>query len=196
MSEIAKAGRLELNAYLHGAIHDGTFSRLHNTLRISQADVRWLRCIRTILHHLGQGSWIYREGRRPMWVVETTYRLKAMDLSSDLEKVAYGRGYFDAEGGLPRSFDDRLYIQFAQKDRVDLEEVWRVLRGLGIECGQLHNPSVRADADYWRFYVCAASHERFICRVGSWHPRKRDRLDVRLARVAEGPTSPAHRSPC
>jgi hypothetical protein len=52
LSEIAEAGRLDLDAYLHGAMHDGTFSRLHNTLRISQADVRWLRCVRMILHHL------------------------------------------------------------------------------------------------------------------------------------------------
>jgi hypothetical protein len=82
------------------------------------------------------------------------------------------RGYFDAEGGLPQSPGARFYIQFTRKDRVELKKVKAILAGMGIDCGEMHNPSVGVDPNYWRFYVRARSHRDFAEKVGSWHPRK------------------------
>jgi hypothetical protein len=48
----------EARAYLFGAAHDGTFNRLHATLRISQADPRWLEVLKLLLRKLGSRSWI------------------------------------------------------------------------------------------------------------------------------------------
>lgn len=44
-AEIDRATSGEIRAYLGGASRDGTFNRLHRTLRICQADVRWLRVL-------------------------------------------------------------------------------------------------------------------------------------------------------
>jgi LAGLIDADG-like domain len=90
------------------------------------------------------------------------------------------RGYFDAEGGIPRNRDARFYVQFVQKNREDLARVQSFLNDLGIRCGRIHNPSFRVDPDYWRFYVLADSHENFIRHVGSWHSRKRSLLEARM----------------
>jgi hypothetical protein len=57
-----------------------------------------------------------------------------------------------------------------------------VLVDMGISCGRLHNPSARIDPGYWRFYVLARSHQEFLSRIGSWHPRKRLFLSPRTKR--------------
>jgi hypothetical protein len=67
-----------------------------------------------------------------------------------------------------------------QKDREDLDELRTMLEEQGISCGRLHNPSSSVDPDLWRFYVLAKSHRDFIERVGSWHPRKRGLLELRI----------------
>ena len=88
------------------------------------------------------------------------------------EKIAYVRGYFDAEGGVPRNSANRFYIQFVQKDFEELEKVRNMLEELGIRCGKIHNPSIKVDPEYWRFFVRAQSYQRFIELIGSWHPIK------------------------
>ncbi len=95
--------------------------------------------------------------------------------------MAYARGYFDAEGGIPRDPSSRFYVQFVQKDRADLDELRLRLETQGLSCGRLHNPSAAVDCDLWRFYVLARSHEEFMRRVSSWHPRKRRLLEARFA---------------
>lgn len=90
--------------------------------------------------------------------------------------MAFARGYFDAEGGVPVQQSSRFYIQLVQKDHSDLDRLRRILEQAGICCGRLHNPSRRSDPDYWRFYILAASHQDFIRVIGSWHPRKRQLL--------------------
>lgn len=180
LAEAEKATAAEAREYLLGAAHDGTFNRLHGTLRISQADPRWLDVLRKLLSKLGSRSWVYREGKRDVWVIESTCRLdQSNDPANDLERTAFARGYFDAEGGSPRNLSDRFYLQFTQKDRADLVRLRSVLLRLGIECGKVHNPSERVDPNYWRFYVLTNSHQKFLSRVGSWHPRKRLILQAR-----------------
>lgn len=80
---------------------------------------------------------------------------------------AYARGYFDAEGGIPRDSKARFYVQLTQKNRDDLVDLRRRFERLGLNCGRLHVPSASVDPDYWRFYVATRSHDRFIQEVSS-----------------------------
>jgi LAGLIDADG-like domain len=180
-AELLAADARETRAYLLGASRDGTFNRTHETLRISQSDPRWLTGLQVLFLKLGSRSWIYREGRRNVWVIETKHRLEDETiLRARTEKSAFVRGYFDAEGGIPRNTADRFYIQLVQKDLADLTRVRTILEEIDIHCGRIHNPSISVDSDYWRFYVLAESHEDFIRSVSSWHPRKRMLLDRRI----------------
>ena len=174
------------SAYLLGALHDATISQMHRTVRYGQSDVGWLEGIAVLCTNLGQKSWIYREGReRNMWILETSSRwlTSASGLGSTEEQLAYARGYFDTEGGVPRDSTARFYIQLVQKNRIDLANLKAMLEGLGIVCGKLHNPSTRVDDALWRFYVAARSQRTFVESVGSWHPRKRALLERWIARM-------------
>ena len=187
--EIARADGEFLRCYLQGALRDGTASPRHRTHRFGQSDPAWLAAIRQALTLLGHRSWTYREGRsRSFWILET--RAEFLDVRFDPCPVmgrsagrAYARGYFDADGGMPRSDGARLYLQYTQKDRADLERLRRLLEVEGISCGRIHNPSVRVDPDYWRFFVRASSWQAFLSRIGSWHPIKRPLIDARLGRM-------------
>lgn len=182
LSEVAACTEQEAVAYMCGAMHDGTRSALHRTIRISQSSKGWLCVLERVLAKSGSRCWSYREGSREMWVVEAVDRLPTLGhLKDPTEQVAYVRGYFDAEGGFPRSPAARSYVQFAQKNFDDLAEVKSYLQGLGIRCGSIHNPSVRVDPNYWRFYVAAASQRDFLQLVRPWHPRKRGSMQIRFA---------------
>ncbi len=147
-AELRRADSDEARVYLLGAFRDGTFNRLHNTIRIAQSDIRWLRVLRVLFWKLGSQSWIYREGDRNVWVVEMSCHLEHVHGFHGLrEQTAFVRGYFDAEGGMPTRSSDRFYIQIAQKNHADLEQVREILVNLGIRCGRIHNPSARVDPD-------------------------------------------------
>ena len=170
-----------LLAYLHGAARDGTFNRRHGTWRITQSDQSWLRLLQRQISRLGRKAWLYREGSRNVWTVETKLDLSdPVTYGSRFERIAFARGYFDAEGGVPRAVSARFYVQYVQKDLRDLSRVRVLLEAEGISCGRVHNPSWRVDPGFWRFYVRAASLPRFATIVGSWHPRKREILNVRF----------------
>jgi hypothetical protein len=185
-AELLDAGAKGLEAYLQGALKDGSRSARHNTHRIGQKEQSWLRFLARILDVLGHRAWIYREGRtREFWILETAASFLSVDynpapLVGTREGLFYAKGFFDAEGGMPKSVDARLYLQFTQKCRPTLETLVEILRSARIECGRIHNPSWQIDPDYWRFYVRAASHQRFMTLVGSWHPRKRLQIDNRM----------------
>ena len=181
LQEVNACDASAARAYLLGAAHDGTFNRVHSTLRIAQADPRWLEVLRALFAKLGSRSWIYREGQRNVWVIETSCTLEsARGFNYADEQAAFVRGYFDAEGGIPTKRRTRFYIQFTQKDKTDLGHVRSLLCALGVSCGTIHNPSKRVDPNYWRFYVAASSVTAFIGQVGSWHPRKRPLLAQRV----------------
>jgi hypothetical protein len=185
-AELLRTGAKGLEAYLQGALRDGTRNARHRTHRFGQSDRRWLDVIGWILDLLGSRSWIYREGRqRSFWVLETTapflsLQYEAAALAGTVEGLCYARGYFDAEGGMPRHPEARLYFQLCQKDRTDLERLRRILESWDISSGRVHNPSRRVDPEYWRFYIRAESHQRFMSLVGSWHPRKRQQMRDRM----------------
>lgn len=185
-AELLAANAKGLEAYLQGALKDGTCSARHRTHRIGQSDPRWLTLLGSALGILGYRSWTYREGRsRKLWVLETTAPFLSLGydpspLVGTEEGLHYVRGYFDAEGGMPKNPDTRLYIQFCQKDSVSLGAVVEILWSWEISCGRIHNPSHRVDPDYWRFYVRRESQERFMGLVGSWHPRKWEQIETRM----------------
>jgi len=177
-------------AYLFGAAKDSTRSSLHKTTRFGQSEREWLETIAGILDRLGFRSWIYREGRsRNFWVLETSapFLREPLDFSNASESMtfSYARGYFDADGGMPRVASARLYFQFVQKDRVDLNLLRDLLVSVGMGCGALHNPSRQADPNYWRFFISARSHIDFMKRVGSWHPVKASLMAKRLTLESE-----------
>jgi LAGLIDADG-like domain len=144
------------------------------------------RCTRLLLEERGQKAWMYREGStRSFWVLETSAKWLAdqPSFATSEERRAYARGYFDAEGGIPRSATARFYIQFVQKDRADIAKLQAILQYEGTVCGKLHRPSRVTDHPVWRFCVAAASQRDFVSRVASWHPRKRSLLAAHVGRV-------------
>lgn len=167
-----------IQAYLQGALHDGTFSQ-NRRFRFSQSGTSWLAVLQNLLADLGYRSWIYREGKmRKVYVLETLapfldFHFDPDRLTSREEQIVYVRGFFDAEGGIPIRYRSRFYIQLVQKDRTKLEKIRHILMNVGIAVGIIHNPSVRVDPDYWRMFIRTASHRKFAEVVGSWHPRKR-----------------------
>lgn len=173
-------------AYLQGILGDATYNKTHKTHRISQANREWVEKIKVLLLSVGDKSWIYREGKnRKVYVLETTSKKLSLDfdpmkLQSDDEKIAYIRGYFDAEGGTAHDERVRFYLQFAEKNKNRLEKVKNLLDGLGIQCGKIHCPSSKADPDYWRFYIRANFYDEFIKKIGSWHPRKQKIFSNRM----------------
>lgn len=179
--------KLELmQAYLYGAFHDGTISRLHRTFRFCQKEREWLEMIQNMLKESGFNSWIYREGNnRSLYILETTASFlneKRLPTSfpTKAEKACYIRGYFDAEGGIPRDESHWLYIQLSQKNSVELQQLKTILEELGIKCGNVHIPSQRVDPNYFRFFISRSSHQDFIRIINSWHPRKQKILNLRM----------------
>jgi len=175
-----------MKAYLQGALGDATFNRLHNTHRFSQKEKEWLLLLKGLLAKMGYRSWIYKEGKaRRLYVLETTADF--LDIGFDPSKledkddlIGYVRGYFDAEGGIPKSLRSRFYVQFCQKNRPSLHRVKLILEKLDVECGKIHNPSREIDPQYWRFFVKANSYGTFIRKINSWHPRKKKNLLKRM----------------
>jgi LAGLIDADG-like domain len=184
--EIDQSSSDELTAYLHGASRDGTFNRQHRTWRIAQRDHRWLRLLQRALNRLGTRSWIYREGRdRHVWVLETTWDFVLGPCSSSRMRAAFCRGYFDAEGGIPRRQTDRFYVQISQKNRSDLARLGETLNRIGVPTGILHHPSKRVDPDYWRISIPARGWGAFARIISSWHPIKRRIFEQRFGILAE-----------
>jgi hypothetical protein len=185
-AELLAIGAKGLEAYLQGALRDGTRGARHQTHRFCQADPAWLSVLSDALSLLGHRSWSYREGReRELWVLESSAKFLSLDfdprpLVGTIEGLAYVRGYFDADGGMPRETSARLYIQFCQKSRRSVEDVVTILSSWGMTCGRVHNSSRRVDPDYWRVFLRAASHERFMDLVRSWHPAKRQQIQTRM----------------
>ncbi len=166
-----------IKAYLLGALHDGTDHG--NTYRIGQKEEEYVRWIADELRNTGSNAWVYREGtERNLYIVEFSKSLlSGFEITTLEDKAGYERGYFDAEGSVPKKPGSRMYIYFCQKDKTDLEEVKTFLEELGIVCGEIHNPTFKVP-DYWRFFVSCKSYKDFALKIGSRHPRKRKVLEM------------------
>lgn len=174
----------EVYAYVHGAMHDASLNK-GRRVRFGQKYPEWLELIRSLLRFVGVHSWIYKEGKdRDLFILETV--CKDLDFAFDPrmlqtkgEKIAYIRGFFDAEGGIPRN-GGAFYIQMVQKNLRKMEVIKKILIDLGIQCGKVHNPSKRVDPDYWRIFIARKSHREFASVIGSWHPVKTEIFSKRM----------------
>ena len=167
----------EFRAYLQGALHDASLNKC-NRYRFTQKGTEWLLIIQYLLKLLGYNAWIYREGKdRDVYALETLaefldFDFDIMPLETKIEKSAYIRGFFDAEGGIPKKESNKFYIQLVQKDKDKILKLKKVLEEFGIFTGKIHNPSVRVDPNYWRIFVSTKSHLQFAKHIWSWYPRK------------------------
>jgi intein-encoded DNA endonuclease-like protein len=175
----------QIKAYLLGALHDGTFSS-NKRFRISQSGIDWLKFLQKLFRELGYNSWIYKEGKnRKVYVLETLasfldFNFNPLKLKTKKEKISYIKGFFDAEGGIPRNKKARFYIQLTQNDKKKLEKIKKILNCLKIDVGKIHNPSKSVDPDYWRIYILAKSQQSFLVKIGTFHPRKIKVLKKRM----------------
>ncbi len=173
----------EIIAYLNGAAHDASLNK-NKRIRFVQKEREWLELLKSLLSKIDYNSWIYREGKnRNLFALETL--CKNIDFNFDpsglsvRKKLFYVKGFFDAEGGVPRN-GKRFYIQFAQKSYKKIERIKNILDELGIDCGKIHNPSKNINPNYWRIFVRSNSHRRYAKIVGSLHPIKSKILVERM----------------
>ena len=166
----------EIKAYLLGALHDATFSS-NKRFRFSQKGTDWLKFLKVLLKKIGYNSWIYKEGKdRSVYVLETLasfldFKFNPLKFNSSGEKICYIKGFFDAEGGIPKD-NKRFYIQLIQSDKQKLQKIKKILGELEIKTGKIHNPSIKVDPEYWRMYVLVKYQKRFAKIINSCHPRK------------------------
>jgi hypothetical protein len=158
--------------YLLGLLHDATERK--TTYRIATKSKDFSDFLVKGIKNLGMSAWNYKEGKdRNLWITEFSKSLlKNTKIVSRQNKIDYVRGYFDAEGGISKHSGVRFYIYFCQKDKNDLLEVKRYLEEIGISCGKMHNPSIRVDPNYWRFFIRAKSYSKFAKIISSSHPEK------------------------
>src|SRR3989344_1856028 len=94
--------RKEIEAYLQGALHDASRNK-RTRIRFVQKGSEWLAVLKDLLIILGHKSWMYREGKdRDIYALEKTARfldfnLDPILLKEPVERIAYIRGFFDAE---------------------------------------------------------------------------------------------------
>src|SRR3989338_2291224 len=158
-------------AYLKGALHDATERKY--TFRLCQKQQAYVEFIANLVRKLGFNAWTYKEGKtRNVYIVEFSKKiLDSFEIQTRQDKIDYIRGYFDAEGSVPRKKLGFQYIYIAQKSNQELLELVSYQNILGIACGKIHVPSTKKP-DYWRFYASAKSRKKFIETIGSWHPEK------------------------
>lgn len=174
----------ETKSYFLGALHDATFSS-NKRFRFSQKGTGWLKLLKSLLKKIGYNSWIYQEGKkRSVYVLETLadfldFKINPLKLKTKKEQVCYIRGFFDAEGGIPKN-NKRFYIQLVQSNRKKLQQIKMILAELGIKTGKIHNPSKMVDPYYWRMYVLAESQKKFAEIIGSFHPMKKPIFKKRM----------------
>jgi len=134
-----------------------------------------------VMHDSTERKTTYRITSKEQYFVEFSKKLvQNTQIISKKDKIEYIRGYFDAEGSVPKSRDSRFYIYFSQKNKKDLEELKSYIESLGIICGKTHNPSIKKDPEYWRFYISCKPYDSFIELIGSWHPTKSQHLRVKI----------------
>ena len=166
----------EVYAYLQGAMHDASLNK-KKRIRFGQKYPEWLDTLKDLLMSVGVNSWMYKEGKdREYYILETVckdlhFSFNPITLTTKGEKIAYIRGFFDAEGGIPQN-GGKFYIQLVQKNLPKMETLKNILADLGIQSGKIHNPSKQVNPDYWRFFVSTKNHKEFSSIIGSWHPIK------------------------
>ncbi|OGC56609.1 hypothetical protein A3H26_01815 [candidate division WWE3 bacterium RIFCSPLOWO2_12_FULL_36_10] len=167
-------------SYLLGILHDATERKY--TFRISQKSEEYIKFLSRGIEELGYSAWTYREGKtRNVYIVEFSKRLlEDVNLENLEDKRDYIRGYFDAEGSVPKDSNSRYYVYFSQKNLKDLSILQSYMFEFGLDCGRIHIPSQKVDPDYFRFYLLGESKYKFASIIGSLHPNKCNRLRMKI----------------
>jgi hypothetical protein len=117
----------EIKSYLQGALHDASLNK-GKRYRFTQSNRGWLETLQTLLQSIGYRSWIYKEGKmRTVHTLETlatflNFKFDPTGLELE-EKIAYVRGFFDAEGGIPRVEDREVLYPTRAKRQTETRAI-------------------------------------------------------------------------
>ena len=195
-------------AYLLGAFRDATIDERKGKnyeIKIAQKNKKWLQLIQKLLknefkkegsitRHM-KGYWILRINGKEivnkikeiseMKIPQENWNTPSRIFKSGSEiKVSYIKGFFDAEGGLPKKITKKSqkYIIFSQKNKESLEFIRKTLNELDIKPTNL-----TICGGVWEFRITKRkSIVKFIETIGSLHPDKKEKLRI-LKRVSFSP---------
>jgi intein-encoded DNA endonuclease-like protein len=187
-------------AYLLGALRDATIDVREGKnyeIKIAQKETAWLRLLQklfeknfgvkgNITKHRDGYEILRMNGRNFVKTVidlseiktpQDTWNTPKIIKSQSLEiKINYLRGFFDAEGGLPRDPKNakQKYISFSQKNRESIE----FLRNILIECN-FKPTNITFCGKVWEFRLTRKKNLSDFCKnIGSWHGDKKVRLKI------------------
>ncbi len=185
-------------AYLLGALRDATADvrkGKNYEIKIAQKESSWLRFLQNIfkknfgiLGNITQhvnGTEILRINGKD--TVNTILKISEMKIPQELWntpsiikrqplelQLQYLRGFFDAEGGLPKSplSARQKYLSFSQKNRESIE----FLRSILIQ-KKFCPTNITFCGHVWEFRITRKKDlVRFCDEIGSWHNEKKERL--------------------
>ncbi len=181
-------------AYLLGALRDATTDirkGKNYELKIGQKDVRWLLYLQKLFKELfGDGGNISPHGDYLILrITNKAVVLKIVEISEievpqntwdtpsllhtapEAAKIDYVRGFWDAEGGLPKT-TKQTYISFDQKNRSALEFIRDILITKGF-----HPTRITLTGKCWQFRLTRKMElARYFQEIGTAHPEKRYRF--------------------
>lgn len=185
-------------AYLLGALRDATIDIREGKnyeIKIAQKNKEWLQLLQKLFKkyfkkegkittHINE-NWILRIGSKNIakeitkisemkipqefWNTPTIIKNSSISL-----QIAYLRGFFDAEGGLPKNpiESSQKYLSLSQKNKESLEFLRNILIKLKFKPTQL-----TICGKVWEFRITRKNNIiKFIELIGSWHPEKNKRL--------------------
>jgi len=195
-------------AYLLGALRDGTIDVREGKnyeIELAQKNKMWLQFVQNvfkkefrkegnILRHM-KGYWIIRiNGKETvrkiaeisqMKIPQENWKTPSLIEASDIEtKINCIRGFFDAEGGLPKKItkSSQKYVIFSQNNKESLEFIRKTLMEISIKPTNL-----TICGNVWEFRITTKDGIiKFINSVGSSHPEKVKKLKI-LKRVLFSP---------
>ena len=186
--------------YLLGALRDATIDvrkGKNYEIKIAQRNLRWLKLLQKlfgqyfknrgrITKHVNNTNILRINGRE---IVERIIQVSGIKVPQNnwqtpevMKKqqtagiLAYIRGFFDAEGGLPKypKKNKQKYISFDQKNKEPLIFIRNKLVEYGYKPTKL-----TFTGGNWQFRITRKSHiKKFYQEIGSWHPEKRKKLKI------------------
>jgi len=182
-------------AYLLGALRDGSVDirkGKNYEIKIGQKNREWLVILQKIIaEKFGYTGSITRHCNNyyilritEREVVEKILKISGMRKGWKTPKIIkdqplevkkeYVKGFFDAEGGLPRNPQKWRYISFDQKEKEPLRFIRKVL----VEC-KIATTRITFTSGAYQFRITRKeSIVKFAKEVGSLHPDKRKRLKL------------------
>lgn len=187
-------------AYLLGALRDATMDirkGKNYEIKIAQKESDWLRLLQklfeksfeisgNITKHINGTEILRINGKNAVEVILKISEMKVPQDSWETPKVIreqsleiqinYLRGFFDAEGGLPKNPETakQKYLAFSQKNRESIEFLREIL------IKKNFNPTnITFCGNVWEFRLTRKKDIVNFCKtIGSWHSEKRKRLEI------------------